>query len=202
MCKGNCNNDTLLIESAFRNLRRELTSQEGTAIGAIKDLEAIAIHSYERIEKLEAALSEEMAKTREMDDILAGVVRDVERLKHYSPVKWSETKVRDDGSIVPPSPGVAHVAGEGQFRSVPYSIGIDPKASPSGIPFSLALEFLKAGRTVTRSNWQNRARVEPRGAGAVGGLRVIHAASLDYGPFEPCLNDLLATNWMVLTEKP
>lgn len=35
----------------------------------------------DRLKKMEEALSEEMAKVREMDGILAGVVKDVERLK-------------------------------------------------------------------------------------------------------------------------
>ena len=66
-----------LIQAALSNLRKEITSPHGTTTGALRDLEAIAIYMNDRIEKMEKALSEEMAKTREMDDILAGVVKRV-----------------------------------------------------------------------------------------------------------------------------
>lgn len=171
----------------------------------------------QRLEKMEKALSEEMAKTREMDDILAGVVK---KVGYESPPATLDQKTLDDivanpgdyevkvegisaYSIQPSLPLYANWIGDIRAaKDESWHIHIDPKASPSDIPFSVALEYLKAGRIVTRSNWQNRARVEPRSSGAVGGLRVIHAASLDYGPFEPCLTDLLATNWMVLSEQP
>jgi len=80
MCKGDCDNQghtMSLIQAALSNLRKEITSPHGTTTGALRDLEAIAIYMNDRIEKMEKALSEEMAKTREMDDILAGVVKRV-----------------------------------------------------------------------------------------------------------------------------
>lgn len=143
-----------------------------------------------RIEKMEKALSEEMAKTREMDGILAGVVRDVERLKHYSPVKWSEMNVRDDGSIVPPKPDP-----ELKFTtSGPcHTICIMPNGSPSGIPFSVALEYLKAGRTIlapggTRYIMQDGQVRQTDGT--------IHTRVFIGGEL------LLSSQWMVLPEKP
>jgi len=145
------------------------------------------------IEKMEKALSEEMAKTREMDDILAGVVKDVERLKHYSPVKWSDMKVRDDGSVVPPDPGVSRVA---IWESVPNII-IDPTASPKNIPFSVALEYLKAGRRICRSQWELGACAVIR-----PGKGIVYECTTYAERFKPENNDMLSTDWMVIPEKP
>lgn len=79
---------------------------------------------------------------------------------------------------------------------------IDPKASPAGIPFEVALAYVKAGREVRRAKWQpNTLRVEPRGPGGVGGLCMVYGASLVQGDFIPNLADLLANDWMVLPEK-
>jgi hypothetical protein len=78
----------------------------------------------------------------------------------------------------------------------------DPKASPAGIPFEVALAYMKSGREVRRAKWQpDTLRVEPRGPGGVGGLCMVYAASLVMGDFIPTLADMLANDWMVIPEK-
>ena len=79
----------------------------------------------------------------------------------------------------------------------------DPDASPPGIPFEVALMYLKAGRQVRRMNWvPSTLRVEPRGPGGVGGLCMVYGASLVQGDFHPVsLEDLLATDWLVIPKE-
>lgn len=138
----------------------------------LADTRGMALLLRERIEKMEKALSQEMAKVREMDDILAGVVK---RVGYVSE---------------------AEVPGQGF-----YGIAIDPKASPSGIPFSVALEYLKAGRVVRRSSW-------PLNSISIfgGGFAFTSYAGNDRGAssaaYRPGSRDLLATDWMVVPEPP
>lgn len=80
------------------------------------------------------------------------------------------------------------------------TIVINPKASPTNIPFEIAIAYLKAGRKVRRDKWEPSTRVEPRGPGAAGGLRMITGASLDTGEALVSQANLLATDWMVLPE--
>lgn len=131
-----------------------------------------------RIEKMEEALSEEMARVREMDDILAGVVRHV---GYTSPAK-------DPLAGFPLGKAMAAM-------KKGYLIDIDPKASPSGIPFSVALEYLKAGRKVRRPGMGNGYIHQVLGSyGAHWGtekpfcaIQVIEAG-------------LMTSDWMVLPE--
>lgn len=84
----------------LRDIERLLMEKLGNEPVVLNDIEAIlddvresknsaaraeeGVGSIEqRIEKLEKALSEEMARTREMDGTIAGVVIDVARLKRY-----------------------------------------------------------------------------------------------------------------------
>jgi len=78
-------------------------------------------------------------------------------------------------------------------------IAIDPKASPTNIPFEIALAYLKAGRKVRRDKWDPCTRIEPRGPGAAGGLRMI-VGDTDTGEVLIQQANLLATDWMVLPE--
>ena len=79
------------------------------------------------------------------------------------------------------------------------TIAIDPKASPTNIPFEIALSYLKAGRQVRRDKWDPCTRIEPRGPGAAGGLRMI-VGDTDTGEVLIQQANLLATDWMVLPE--
>lgn len=82
-----------------------------------------------------------------------------------------------------------------------WDIYIDPKASPTGIPFEVALAYLKVGREVRRAFWRpDTFRVQPRGNGGVGGMLMVLGASLVKGEFTPGLVDLLAEDWMVIPE--
>ena len=80
-----------------------------------------------------------------------------------------------------------------------HHLAIDPKASPTGIPFEIALAYLKAGRKVRRDKWDPCTRIEPRGPGAAGGLRMI-VGDTDTGEVLIQQANLLATDWMVLPE--
>ena len=88
----------------------------------------------------------------------------------------------------------------GEYPTGKYMVAIDPKASPTNIPFEIALAYLKAGRMVRRDKWEPSTRIEPRGPGAAGGLRMITGASLDTGEALVSQANLLATDWMVLPE--
>lgn len=132
----------------------------------------------------------------------------IDRLRHVdaaNPVKVVRYVVDGEGCVVPPSitqphPGVAHVASKGHFREVPYHIAIDTDGSPRNIPFSVALEYLKAGRKIKRSSWRNTEskRIEARGNGAIGGIEVIVGASNYVCDFNPSCADMVACDWMVL----
>ncbi len=139
----------------------------------------------QRLEKTEKALSEEMAKAREVDDILVGVVKKVGYVSEAPPDDHIER-----WCIGAPSNPVVRW----QF---------DPKASPTGIPFSVALEYLKTGREVRRKGWAlTTRRIQPNGPGGVGGLYVITGASWCVSGFQPALSDMLATDWEVVPQQP
>jgi hypothetical protein len=80
-----------------------------------------------------------------------------------------------------------------------YALLFDPHASPSGVPFEVALLYLKQGRNAMRLG--QYYRIEPRGIGAVGGLRKVAGASNDLGPFDPTCADLCASDWCVLPKE-
>lgn len=135
----------------------------------------------ERLEKLEKALSEEMAKARERT------------------IPWINADDLPSTTPCSPDPGVAHVAPSTMWNNIGYNIALDPKDSPSGIPFSVALEYLKAGREVRRKGWApSTRRVQPHGPGGVGGMQVISGASVYVSDFQPALSDMLATDWEVV----
>lgn len=92
----------------------------------------------------------------------------------------------------------------GVIQDAGYSVIIDPKASPKGIPFEVALAYLKAGREIRRPHWNtpSRRRVQPQGISGRGGLYVITGASYNEGEFKPDTNEMMATDWeVVIPEK-
>ena len=126
----------------------------------------------DRLTKLEEALNRFMVETREEE-------------KH------------------PPTSGTplaepVHVAGNSRWEVKSGTndggiafINIDPKASLSGIPFSVALEYLKAGRKVRRPCF------------APWWCWVISAGditSLEGVTIHPQSKEVLATDWMVVPE--
>lgn len=225
----------------------------------IADTRGLALLLKERLEKLENVVSkEEMPKTKELDDIVAKMYKDVERLKQHTPVTWvdingcdlpasteqySEELLKEAeklrvhpyhlafansrGAIIrnipidelvgkppatPPNPdpflvesgkiAFTDCSGKRVVNSGYCPVTIDPTASPKNMPFSVALEFLKAGREVRRAQWKpDTLRVQPRGHEGAGGLCMVYAASLVQGDFTASLNDLLATDWMVIEER-
>lgn len=66
------------LESAFRNLRKEITDPQGSIASAMQDLEVIVTTMYTRQEKMELALSEEMAKNRTLE----GRVQELREMVH------------------------------------------------------------------------------------------------------------------------
>ena len=84
------------------------------------------------------------------------------------------------------------------------TIAIDPKASPTNIPFEIALAYLKAGRNVARST-SSSTFVRFSGAWCIGaGLRQMcfgmGGGISEIGIYKPVQDDLAATDWMVLPE--
>jgi hypothetical protein len=91
-----------------------------------------------------------------------------------------------------------------------YAIFFDPKASPKNIPFSVALEFMKAGRRISRraSGWNMSATtmamvdfVFMEGSE----VRRHNERSASFptnrtGPWFPLPEDMLATDWLVIPE--
>ena len=84
------------------------------------------------------------------------------------------------------------------------TIAIDPKASPTNIPFEIALAYLKEGRKVARST-SSSTFVRFSGAWCIGaGLRQMCFGMggniSEIGIYKPVQDDLAATDWMVLPE--
>jgi hypothetical protein len=175
----------------IQSLKNDLVSaRQYEAAKHIRDAERLLLPQgppsmYERIEKLEKALSEEMARTREMDVILAGMVKRVGYV-----------------SEAPTPPVYANWVGDIKAsHDESWHIHTDPKASPSGVPFSVALEYLKAGRKIRWSKWAIQGmRVESRGHGSVGGMDVITGASQFICPFQPSCEQMTSNDWTVLPE--
>jgi len=201
MCKGDCDNQghtMSLIQAALSNLRKEITSPHGTTTGALRDLEAIAIYMNDRIEKMEKALSEEMAKTREMDDILAGVVKKVGYV--------SEAPEGGGGAAPFVSPASTSAAPPIVDRELKFTtagpchtICIMPNGSPSDIPFSVALEYLKAGRKLTHPSFGEGNSIEASAQNSI----LMHWP--DEGKWTNFVMDsalALSDAWTVLPEKP
>lgn len=168
----------------------------------LADTRGMALLLRERIEKMEKALSQEMAKVREMDDILAGVVKRVGYVSE-EPKKpeWVGRYFQGTDPVVDSIKSKfasAKFLPDG-FQSADYNFAFDTSASPSGIPFSVALEYLKAGRVVRRSSW-------PLNSISIfgGGFAFTSYAGNDRGAssaaYRPDSRDLLATDWMVVPE--
>lgn len=80
-----------------------------------------------------------------------------------------------------------------------WHISIAPGASPKNIPFSVALEYLKQGRTVRRSGWSDGkcfVRLAPRKDALVYG----DAMGLTHCGWSSGTSEVLATDWEVLPE--
>jgi hypothetical protein len=116
--------------------------------------------------------------------------------RHFSRLKESKPLV--DPAIIERQVGVIL-----RLKSVSngndHHCYIDPDASPSGVPFEVALMYLKQGRNAMRLGQYHR--IEPRGIGAVGGLRKVAGASHDIGPFDPSCADMCASDWCVLPKE-
>ena len=81
----------------------------------------------------------------------------------------------------------------GEFlKDGPWHIRIDPEACPKGIPFSVALEYMKAGRKARRASWFT----------LIGACILDNDIRFDGGIGLPSLwkGDLLATDWEVIPE--
>lgn len=92
----------------------------------------------------------------------------------------------------------------GEYPTGKCMIAIDPKASPTNIPFEIALAYLKAGRNVARST-SSSTFVRFSGAWCIGaGLRQMcfgmGGGISEIGIYKPVQDDLAATDWMVLPE--
>jgi len=83
----------------------------------------------------------------------------------------------------------------GEYPTGKYMVAIDPKSSPTNIPFEIALAYLKAGRRIRRGTW-SRSRFITNKDGKIAPYVAINIESV-YGPWEI---NLLATDWMVLPE--
>jgi hypothetical protein len=195
MCKGECDSHFQPRPTPLERLSKDLAAAENTIIDLKRRVEWWEKYPTEvgslivRLEKMEKALSEEMGRTREMDDILAGVVKKVGYMSDArAKAEFERCKADKDYCML----NYVTVKSD-----VPYSIAIDPKASPSGIPFSVALEYLKAGRRI-------------RSAGAKADYFRMDASGVYYhndsGVFREVddisMQGLLANDWMVLPEKP
>lgn len=76
-----------------------------------------------------------------------------------------------------------------------WHMHIDHKASPYDIPFSVALEYLKAGRSIRRSIWV------PGVSAIMYSEKVcLHADTVPDQPFQPSADEMRAGDWMVLPE--
>lgn len=195
------------IESMLSDVRdaKNAASRAEEGVGLIE----------QRIEKMEEALSKEMAKTHEMDDILAGVVKHVgytsEAPMRIVAAPAQDWKDRYFQGTDPVTEGTSKMASadwspdpepELKFTTAGpcHTICIMPKGNPSGIPFSVALEYLKAGRRVSLPEWR-RAWIQTHPA---------HGISFHRGyddvvqPFDIRLNGgfnaMLSSDWMVLPE--
>ena len=160
------------------------------------------IHDHQeagsRIEKMEKALSEEMAKTREMDDILAGVVKKVGYV--------SEAPEGGGGAAPFVSPASTSAAPPIVDRELKFTtagpchtICIMPNGSPSDIPFSVALEYLKAGRKLTHPSFGEGNSIEASAQNSI----LMHWP--DEGKWTNFVMDsalALSDAWTVLPEKP
>ena len=151
-----------------------------------------------RLEKMEKALSEEMAKTREMDDILAGVVKKVGYV--------SEAPEGGGGAAPFVSPASTSAAPPIVDRELKFTtagpchtICIMPNGSPSDIPFSVALEYLKAGRKLTHPSFGEGNSIEASAQNSI----LMHWP--DEGKWTNFVMDsalALSDAWTVLPEKP
>lgn len=97
-----------------------------------------------------------------------------------------------------PTPNrVAHAANDANGKGM-WLIEIDPRASPKNLPFSVALEYLKSGRSIRRTAWPEKGsmRIAPR----KDALVFYDPAGLTHYAWAPSTFDFLATDWEVLPE--
>ena len=79
-----------------------------------------------------------------------------------------------------------------------YVLAIDPEASPDNIPFSVALEYAKAGRPIARKGWPKDCDVGLlMKYGRLFGAPVLYVHT---GGYAMPMQDILANDWYVLSE--
>lgn len=155
----------------------------------------------QRLERLEKVVSEHLGEHRAEEDrqeflkdrpATSSVLSEAEQRTGVADPLASGRFVVDLGN--PEVVGVVASNGES------WSTYIDPKASPTGIPFEAALVYLKAGREVRRPHWNtpSRRRVQPQGIRGRGGLYVITGASYNEGEFKPDTSEMMALDWEVV----
>lgn len=143
----------------------------------------------ERLKELEQLMTEKTSiidHAFEVDKMLKKRIEGLEKALNEHMVKEREkTKTASDE-------GMTEAFGVG------WNIIIDPKASPTGIPFEVALAYAKAGRKIRRAPWR-KAWVEMDGTGMWfhNGFSVPSCLpfSLPYDTFD-------AVDWEVIPEKP
>ncbi len=100
-----------------------------------------------------------------------------------------QNKIDDDKKVVSTS-------------GLDWAIVIDPAASPKNTPFSVALEYLKAGREVRRARWRDGALKYDYANKWITGSPLLMVA--DTNMIAIPVRDILATDWEVIpeTKKP
>jgi hypothetical protein len=113
-----------------------------------------------RIEGLEKALNEHMVKEPEKAEVGVVATADI-------PLENFKRKFLPDG-----------------FQSSDYNFAFDASASPTGIPFEVALAYAKTGRNVTRAAW--------------GDTKILRVEGHPLGSL--MIEDVMANDWMVIPE--
>lgn len=138
------------------------------------------LRAFKRLTKLEQALNDHMVKEREKELAGARAQKFWRELGGNPLISQDEVNAQIDRifSIKSVSKGDDHV------------LGINPKASPKDIPFSVALEYAKMGRYIKRDIWEgflvqkDGAFFTQRGA-----------------PYNISSDCIMENDWMVLPER-
>ena len=80
-----------------------------------------------------------------------------------------------------------------KVRGPSFTIKFDPKASPKNLPFSVALEYAKAGRKIKRTHWCDGAY-----AWIEGNVLTMKYGMGQVGPLTDYMADTLKNDWCVI----
>ena len=187
----------------FDDILKRLTTLEGNIIApsAIRDLVRMS-ETQDRLTTIEDTIQSHKLGLEQHFDRLKVLGSLIKNLEERQPIDMRECENVSQDDVDATRLSLCKRQYVNMTDHVDFVIQFDPKASPKNIPFSVALEYLKAGREVRRAQWRDGAFRYDYANKWITGSPLLMVADTDMIAIP--VRDIIATDWEVIpeTKKP